>query len=151
MRINKRWVAPLVVVGTLAAGGAAYTNGISFSSVSSQESTIGYGKLTVTGTTVTDVQYTVSPGGQNIDQETITFGSNLPQGQLVYAQWNDDGLNTQVAVCTDGNVDVSGVFTASGGVGAFNGAQCTIVTPVAGADNFDVSVVPPGNAPGTGS
>jgi hypothetical protein len=151
MRINKRWVAPLVVVGALATGGAAYTNGIGFLSVASQESTIGYGKLTVTGTTVTDVQYTVSPGGQNIDSETITFGGNLPQGQLVYAQWNDDGDNAQMVVCTDGNV-ADGTFTSNASdPGPFDGAQCTIVTPVDTADNFDVSVVPPGNAPGTGS
>ena len=148
MRINKRWVAPLVVVGALAAGGAAYTNGIDTTGVVSQESTIGYGTVAVSGATVTDVQYGLSANGQTINTEQITFdsGTPLPAGQLVYAAWNDDSGSTQMTQCTTGNG--SGLSFVGTTIAAFNVAQCAIVTPVVGADNFDVTVSPPGNPPG---
>ncbi|MGO9973807.1 MAG: hypothetical protein ACLP01_13575 [Solirubrobacteraceae bacterium] len=152
MRINKRWVAPLVVVGALAAGGAAYTNGIDTTGVSAQESTIGYGKVTVAGATVTDVQYGLSANGQTIETEQITFDSNhlLPAGQLVYAAWNDDsGADlgvAQMTQCTTGNIsDASFGATTTA---PFNVAQCSISTPVSGATDFDVTVSPPNDPPG---
>lgn len=139
MRINKRFVIPLLVVGVLAAGGAAYTDAVNFSQPAAATfSTLGYGKLTVTGATVSDIHYVVDPQGQNITEEDVTFNAELPLNETVYAAWQDDGGSTQMTACLVESDQIS--------------VRCdTPSEPVATATNFDITVLPHGSVPGDAS
>ena len=55
-RISRRMVAVLVVIGAIAAGGAAFT-----ASNTVPDTTAGYGTSTITGATATDIAYGLRP------------------------------------------------------------------------------------------
>ena len=71
-RISRRMVAVVVVIGAIAAGGAAFT-----ASNTVSDSVAGYGTSNITGATATDVHYTLSADGTDINTVLITFTGDL--------------------------------------------------------------------------
>jgi hypothetical protein len=67
-----RIVAAIAVIGAVAAGGAAFT-----ADESLPTNVAGYGTTSVTGGTVTDLQYTLSADGQYIDSASLTFTGDV--------------------------------------------------------------------------
>jgi uncharacterized membrane protein len=74
MRFNKttRIAAAVAVIGAVAAGGAAFT-----ASESLPTNVAGYGTTTVTGGTVTDLNYALSTDGQYIITANLTFSGDV--------------------------------------------------------------------------
>ena len=87
-RISRRMVAVVVVVGAIAAGGAAFT-----ASNTIQASTAGYGTSNITGATATDVHYTLNADGTKITTALITFTGDL-SADTVQAGFGTDALTT---------------------------------------------------------
>ena len=87
-RISRRMVAVLVVIGAIAAGGAAFT-----ASNTIQDSTAGYGTSNITGATATDVHYTLNSDGTKITTALITFTGDL-SSDTVQAGFGTDALTT---------------------------------------------------------
>ena len=65
-RKSRRIVAALVLIGALAAGGAAFT-----ASNTLPNTTAGYGTSTITGATASKIAYTLSSDGLTITGATI--------------------------------------------------------------------------------
>jgi hypothetical protein len=87
-RISRRMVAVVVVIGAIAAGGAAFT-----ASNSVSDSVAGYGTSNITGATATDVHYTLSADGTDINTVLITFTGDL-SSDTVQAGFGTDALTT---------------------------------------------------------
>jgi hypothetical protein len=115
-RISRRMVAVVVVVGAIAAGGAAFT-----ASNTVQASVAGYGTSTITGATATDVHYTLSADGTQINTVLITFNSDLT-GDTVQAGFGTDALTTCGAPTAGPNstVTCSGYTQNTGTSATFN-------------------------------
>ncbi|HTU96710.1 MAG TPA: hypothetical protein VMF14_12775 [Solirubrobacteraceae bacterium] len=96
----------LVVIGAIAAGGAAFT-----ASNTVPNTTAGYGTSTITGATATDIAYTLSPDGTSITGATITFTGDL-SNDTVKAGFETDNLTTCSAPVYDGSA--SSTSTCSG-------------------------------------
>lgn len=105
-RFTRKMVALAVVVGALAAGGAAFT-----ASNTIADSTAGYGTSHITGATATDVKYTLSADGTQITGATITFTGNL-SNDTVQAGFETSSLTTCSAPAYDGTT--SSTSTCSG-------------------------------------
>ena len=90
-RISRRMVAVLVVIGAIAAGGAAFTAANTL-----PPSTAGYGSSTVSGATATDIVYGLSTDGTQINTATITFTGDL-SNDTVKAGFETDDLTTCTA------------------------------------------------------
>lgn len=80
-RRTKRLGAAVGMIAVLAAGGAAYTASNSFPATD----TAGYGNISVTGASLSDVQNTLSTDGQNITKVTLTFSAAIPSNAVVTA------------------------------------------------------------------
>jgi hypothetical protein len=89
-------VAVLVVIGAIAAGGAAFTATNTISA-----STAGYGTSNITGATATDVHYTLNGDGTEITTALITFTGDLHL-DTVQAGFGTDALTTCSAPVYDG-------------------------------------------------
>jgi hypothetical protein len=87
-RISRRMVAVLVVIGAIAAGGAAFTAANTL-----PPSTAGYGSSTVSGATATDIVYGLSTDGTQINSATITFTGDL-SNDTVKAGFETSDLTT---------------------------------------------------------
>jgi hypothetical protein len=87
-RISRRMVAVVVVIGALAAGGAAFT-----ATNTVPPSTAGYGSSTVSGATATDIVYGLSADGTDINTATITFTGDL-SSDTVKAGFESASLTT---------------------------------------------------------
>jgi hypothetical protein len=87
-RISRRMVAVLVVIGAIAAGGAAFT-----ASNTIQDSVAGYGTSNITGAVATDVHYTLNGDGTQITTALITFTGDLSH-DTVQAGFGSDALTT---------------------------------------------------------
>ena len=105
-RISRRMVAVVVVIGAIAAGGAAFT-----ASNTIQASTAGYGTSNITGATATDVHYTLNADGTEITTALITFTGDL-HADTVQAGFGTDALTTCSAPVYDGTT--SSTTTCSG-------------------------------------
>ena len=108
-RISRRMVAVLVVVGALAAGGAAYTNTIT--DASAPANTAGYAAVTVNGATLNDAKYTFSGDGTTITAVTFTFVGDESLKELKFGFSGSDGtpgVAPTLNDCSDG--------TNSGGI-----------------------------------
>jgi hypothetical protein len=81
-------VAVLVVIGAIAAGGAAFT----FANTV-PPSTAGYGTSTISGATATDIVYGLSTDGTQINSATITFTGDL-SNDTVKAGFETNDLTT---------------------------------------------------------
>ncbi|HEY1712497.1 MAG TPA: hypothetical protein VGG07_06320 [Solirubrobacteraceae bacterium] len=90
-RISRRMVAVLVVIGAIAAGGAAFTAANTL-----PPSTAGYGSSTVSGATATDIVYGLSTDGTQINSATITFTGDL-SNDTVKAGFETTDLSTCTA------------------------------------------------------
>ncbi len=108
-RKSRRIVAALVLIGALAAGGAAFT-----ASNTLPNTTAGYGTSTITGATASKIAYTLSSDGLTITGATIDLhtatASDLTSGYTVQAGF---GTGTSVT-CT---------VNASFGTGGTNGTD----------------------------
>ena len=105
-RIPRRMVAVLVVIGAIAAGGAAFT-----ASNTVPPTTAGYGTSTITGATATDIAYTLNADGTQITDATITFTGDL-SNDTVKAGFETSDLTTCSAPVYNGTT--SSTSTCSG-------------------------------------
>lgn len=96
----------LVVIGAIAAGGAAFT-----ASNTVPNTTAGYGTSTITGATATDIVYGLSSDGTQINTATITFTGDL-SNDTVKAGFETNNLTTCSAPVYDGTT--SSTSTCSG-------------------------------------
>lgn len=87
-RITRRLLAVAVVVGALAAGGAAFTN-----SNTLPASVAGYGTTNISGATATDVIYTLSADGTEINSVEIDWNSDV-SADTVKAGFGTDALTS---------------------------------------------------------
>ena len=106
-RISRRMVAVVVVVGAIAAGGAAFT----FANTV-PPSTAGYGTSTISGATATDIVYGLSADGTDINSATITFTGDL-SNDTVKAGFETTSLTTCSAPSYD-SVSGNSTSTCSG-------------------------------------
>jgi hypothetical protein len=111
----------LVVVGALAAGGAAFTAGNTI-----PDTTMGFGTSHITGATATSLTYTRSADGSTITAATLVFTGDIST-KTVEAGFNANALETCAA----------GTFAAGDTT-----VVCTMGTPepTAGATTFNVAV-----------
>lgn len=116
----------LVVVGALAAGGAAYTNSIS--GTGTTNNTAGYAAISVAGATLTDANYTLDSTGANITAVNFTFSGDVSGNTLQFA-FNGGTIGD----CTDS--DATNAITN----GVIPGADYTTGTPGSTAITCDVS------------
>ena len=80
-RRTKRFVGAIALIAVLAAGGAAYTA----SNTLPATDTAGYGNISVTGASLSDIQNVLSTDGQNITQVNLTFSTAIPSNATVTA------------------------------------------------------------------
>jgi hypothetical protein len=107
-RISRRMVAVLVVIGAIAAGGAAFT-----ASNTVPGTTAGYGTSTITGATATDIAYALNGDGTQINSATITFTGDL-SNDTVKAGFETNSLTTCSAPVYTAGTPGSSVSTCSG-------------------------------------
>jgi hypothetical protein len=114
-------LAGLVVVGALAAGGAAFT-----ASNTIPDTTMGFGTSNITGATATSLTYTRTPDGSAITAATLVFTGDI-SANTVQAGFNANALDT----CATGTVAAGNTTVV-----------CTLTTPepTAGATTFNVAV-----------
>jgi hypothetical protein len=129
-RIRRKFVLGLVVVGALAAGGAAYTNSITGTGTTNNYA--GYAGVTVNGAVLSDAVYSFDTTGANITGVTLKFTGDLT-GQDVKAGFNTSALTDCGTVAGS---DVSGGNTTK---------TCTFGSPVGtpGATTLNVLVSNP--------
>lgn len=116
-RRTRRIIAAVAVIALLAAGGAAFTDSIVGNPVSNG-TTAGYGTISITGATLTDVNYTLSANGTNITEVNFTFQGNL-EGDTLELAFD----NANLAQCSHTGI-TNGVIPT----GAYNGTSSTAVT-----------------------
>ena len=87
-RISRRMLVVVVLVGAIAAGGAAFT-----ASNSVSDSVAGYGTSSISGATATDIHYTLSADGTEINSALITFTGDL-SSDTVQAGFESNNLTT---------------------------------------------------------
>jgi hypothetical protein len=105
-RISRRMVAVLVVVGAIAAGGAAFT-----AANTVPPTTAGYGTSSISGATATDIAYSLNGDGTQINSATITFTGDL-SNDTVKAGFESNNLTTCSTPVYDGST--SSTSTCSG-------------------------------------
>ena len=98
-RRTRRITLALVLVGALAAGGAAFT-----ASNTVADSTAGYGTSHITGATATDIKYTLSADGTEINSALITFTGDL-SNDTVKAGFESNSLTTCSTPVYDGSAN----------------------------------------------
>jgi hypothetical protein len=120
-RQTRRILLGLVVVGGLAAGGAAYT-----ASNTIPDTVMGFGTSNITGATATSLTYTRTADGSAITAATLVFTGDIST-RTVEAGFNANALDTCAA----------GTFAAGSTT-----VVCTMGTPepTAGATTFNVAV-----------
>lgn len=118
-RISRRFLVVLVVVGALAAGGAAYTNSITGAGTTSN--TAGYADVSVSGATLADASYTFSSDGTQITAVTFTFTGDIEGERLQFGLGT--AANPTLANCA--NTGISGGVIPSGD---YDGTTNTVVT-----------------------
>jgi len=130
-RKSKRLLVALVLIGVLAAGGAAFT-----AANVVPNTTAGYGTSTITGATADKIVYTLSSDGTQITGATIDLhtasASDLTSGYTVQAGFNTSNLTT----CS-----VNSGFGTNGTNGTDTEFTCTGYTQsTSGATSFNVAV-----------
>lgn len=115
-RKSRRIVAALVLVGVLAAGGAAFTAGNTV-----PDTTAGYGTSTITGATAKSIVYTLSADGTQITAATIQLHTastgDLTSGYTVKAGFESNnltGCTVDTTFGTNGTDGTNTQFTCSG-------------------------------------
>jgi hypothetical protein len=113
MRFNKptRIVAAIAVIGAVAAGGAAFTAGSALPT-----NVAGYDTASVTGGTVSDLNYTLSTDGQYIASASLTFTGDVSADTvgIGFDGYNSGALQScVVGAFASGNTSVTCTFTPS--------------------------------------
>lgn len=111
MRVNTRILGALAVAGAVAAGGSAFTN----SNTQAASQVVGYGTTTISGATVSSMDYNLNAAGDNVNSLTLVLA----------------GDTTGSAV----SVGFNGGATTSCGTGTF-AAGATTYTCDNGGGNF---------------
>lgn len=106
-RRTRRITLAVILTGALAAGGAAFTASNTVAS-----STAGYGTSHITGATATDIKYTLSSDGTQINSALITFSGDL-SNDTVQAGFESSALTTCSAPTYTSSSD-SSTSTCSG-------------------------------------
>jgi hypothetical protein len=114
-------VAVVVLIGAIAAGGAAFTAGNTI-----PNTTAGYGTSTISGATADSLDYTYSADGTTITQEDLVLHGDLT-ADVVKAGFNGGALTA----CT-----VSPTVNGGGNTPV----TCAISQGTAGANAFNVLV-----------
>jgi hypothetical protein len=132
-RISRRMVAVVVLIGAIAAGGAAFTAGNTLPA-----QVAGYGTETVTGATVDTIHDTVTGDGAAITSVTLTMHAALPSNAVVTAGYSDEtGLDS----CTTSDQITYTCAVANGTGGTVVGVtEPTGSELVSNAANFSVAV-----------
>jgi hypothetical protein len=116
-RKTKKIVLALVVIGVVAAGGAAFT---AANTVPSHA--VGYAQTVVTGAEATDIHHFLSTDGMHIESTTMTLTGNLADAPIVTAGFGADGVALQACTSTA----ASGAF---GDVDRTTTSTCTYTAP----------------------
>jgi hypothetical protein len=95
-RISRRMVAVVVLIGAIAAGGAAFT-----AANVVPDTTAGYGTSNITGATATNIHYTLNATGTQITAADLTFTGDL-SADTVRAGFEATNLTTCSAPVYDG-------------------------------------------------
>ncbi|MHB1568852.1 MAG: hypothetical protein ACYC0H_06575 [Solirubrobacteraceae bacterium] len=106
-RLTRRLIVVAVIVGALAAGGAAFT-----ASNTIPNSVAGYGTSNISGATATDIKYTLNGPGTEITGAQITFNGDL-SADTVQAGFETSNLTTCSAPTYDSTTSTSST-TCSG-------------------------------------
>ncbi len=134
-RKSRRIVAALVLIGALAAAGAAFT-----ASNTVPNTTAGYGTSTITGATASKIVYTLSADGTQITGATLDLHTattaDLTSGYTVQAGFNGPG-NT-LTTCTVDTSVTGGAHPGSNGTDTQ--FLCAITQPTDTATSFNVVV-----------
>lgn len=124
-RISRRMVAVVVLIGAIAAGGAAFT-----ASNTIPDTVAGYGTSHISGATANSLNYVISSDGTTISEADLVFQGDV-SADTVTAGFNTDNLQS----CTVGS-HASGTDTTP--------VQCTgFSQPTSGATSFNVLVTKP--------
>jgi hypothetical protein len=92
-RKTKKIVLALVVIGVVAAGGAAFTAANTLPTHA-----VGYGQTVVTGAEATDIHHFLAADGMHITSTTMTLTGNLADAPIVTAGFGADGVALQSCV-----------------------------------------------------
>jgi hypothetical protein len=132
-RISRRMVAVVVLIGAIAAGGAAFT-----ATNTLPPQVAGYGTETVSGAVVDTIHDTVTTDGAAITSVTLTMHAALPANAVVKAGFSDEtGLDS----CTSSDQITWTCAVANGTGGTVVGvAEPTGSELVSNAANFSVAV-----------
>jgi hypothetical protein len=129
-----RIVAAIAVIGAVAAGGAAFTAGSALPT-----NVAGYDVGTVTGGTVTDLNYALDSTGANITTANLTFASDLTGDtvRIGFGQYDSGTLQAcdPPAAGTGANAGTSTVtcdFTGLSGGGIPTAAETSDYVAVTG-------------------
>jgi hypothetical protein len=113
-------VAVVVLIGAIAAGGAAFT-----ASNTIPDTVAGYGTSHITGATATSLHYVISSDGTSISEADLVFSGDVT-ADTVTAGFNSDNLsNCVVGAYTPGTpgstaVTCSGFSQATTSANTFN-------------------------------
>jgi hypothetical protein len=141
MRFNKptRIVAAIAVIGAVAAGGAAFTNGSDLPT-----NVAAYDAASVTGATASDLNYTLDSTGANILDANLTFTTDLT-GDTVRIGF--DGYSTgALQTCgapVGGTGAAAGTSTVTCDFGALDNGSGGLGIPTLAEDNVHVAVTGP--------
>src|SRR5579862_3157501 len=109
-RKSRRFAAALVLIGALAAAGAAFT-----ASNSLPNTTAGYGSSTITGATASKIVYTLSSDGTQITGATLDLHTastaDLTSGYTVEAGFGTNNLSSCTVDTTFGTNGTDGTNT----------------------------------------
>ena len=72
MRFNTRIAAAVALAGAVAAGGSAFTN----SNTQAASQVVGYGSTTISGATVSSMDYNLNASGDNVDSVTLVLAGD---------------------------------------------------------------------------
>ena len=133
-RISRRMVAVVVVIGAIAAGGAAFT---ASNTVPAQ--IVGYGSASVTGATVSTIHDTLTTDGGAITSVRLVMASALPSNAIVTAGYSDE---TGQDACTTSDSGTTWDCPIANGTGGTVGGVTEPVGSelVSNATNFSVAV-----------
>jgi hypothetical protein len=129
-RKTKKIVLALVVIGVVAAGGAAFTAGNTL-----PDHAVGYGSAAVSGADATSIHHFLSADGMTVTSTVMTLTGTLADAPIVTAGFGIDGVALQACVATG----ASGTF---GDIDRTTTATCTYVTPyvTSATARFNVAV-----------
>jgi hypothetical protein len=130
-RKTKKIVLALVVIGVVAAGGAAFTAANTFPSHA-----VGYGSAVITGAVANNISHTLSADGTHITSTDMDLTGNLADAPIVTAGFGAAPIALQSCTVTL----VTGVF---GSPARTAHAACTYTAPgyvTATETQFNVAV-----------